>query len=199
MLIQPRWFPAFALLTFTCADAAGPPDDIEGACEWRRECAAHGSDVVVYDLGCAEHVSAEYDEASSYGCGAAYADWISCQATQRGKCPRPIVSSENVGADAGADSANAHADEYTEPCQGASDAFRLCQGKAKRDECLVIGSGGAGGCSIECALFSGECSAPARAGESSSCSCGTGDKVGASFMGQCGQDSLETDARSACQ
>ena len=136
MRIGSCWWPAvLSVLAFTCADAAGPPDDISGACERQRECAAkYGDDGISYDEGeCSDRLSAEYEDASGYGCGAVYADWVSCQANQRGNCP-PATSAN---------------DESVDPCQGASDAFLLCQGKAQRDEC--------------------------------------------------GQDSLETSARSACQ
>jgi len=190
------WFPAaLALLAFTCADSGDVPDEVSSACERQRECwAAEGGDVVAYDRDeCTARLSAEYDTASGYGCGAAYADWVSCQATQRGNCPPALVIDESSFAD------SSDADEPADPCQGAYDAFRRCQGEAKRDECVVVLFGGAGGCSIDCALFSGGCSVPTRAGESSSCSCDTGDNVGSTFTGQCGQDSLETNARSACQ
>lgn len=198
MLIRFRWFPAgLALLTLTCADASGPPDDISGACQRERECAAeYGFDVTSHDVDeCSDRLSAEYDDASSYGCGGAYADWVSCQATQRGNCRPPIISDVSSGADSG----NADGSESVDPCQDAYDAFRRCQGKAKHDECDVVIFGGTGTCSIGCALFVAECSAPAGAGEDSSCTCDTGDKVGATFLGQCDQDSVTTNARSACQ
>lgn len=131
MSIQSVWFPAvLALLAFSCDDAAGPPDDISGACERQRECAAeNGEGASSYDREqCPDRLSAEYDQASSYGCGAAYADWVSCQATQRGHCPLPIVMDESSGGDA----ANAGADESMDPCQSARDALELCQSEAER-------------------------------------------------------------------
>src|SRR5215471_21293284 len=98
MLIKSRWFPAvLALLAFTCDDSGGVPDDISGACLRERECwaAQVGSDVVSYNQDeCPDRLSAEYDDASGYGCAAAYADWVSCQATQRGNCPPPVVIDE---------------------------------------------------------------------------------------------------------
>jgi hypothetical protein len=201
MLIRSRWFPAaLALLAFTCDDAGGVPDDIDGACLRERECQAAqaGTDLGTSDRNeCPQRLSAAYDEASGYGCGAAYAEWVSCQATQRGNCPPPIVIGESAGDSSGADSADA--EPWVDPCQGAYDAFRRCQGQAQHDECDVVLFGGAGGCSIECALFTGECSAPGRVGESSSCSCDTGDKVGGTFTGQCNEDSLASNAHSACQ
>jgi hypothetical protein len=196
------WFPVvLALLAFRCDDSGSVPDDISAACARQRECAAQGgNDVTVYEPNeCPDRLSAEYDEASGYGCGAAYADWVSCQATQRGNCPPPVAIDGFAGDSSGADSANVDAVEDVDPCQGTYDAFRRCQGEAQRDECVVIGFGGAGGCSIRCALFSGQCSAPAGAGEGSDCSCEAGDKAGGTFRGQCGQDSLEANARNACQ
>ena len=197
-LMSSRWFPAvLALLAFTCDDAGDAPDDIGSACLRQAECetADAAADTAYDERACRDRLSAEYDDASSYGCSAAYAGWVSCQATQRGNCPPPIVIEDSAGESAG----SASADDSVDPCQEPYDAFRRCQGKARRDECVVIGSGGAGGCLISCALFSGQCSAPARAGESSSCSCQDGEKAGGNFMGQCGEDSLEASARGACQ
>ena len=135
-----------------------------------------------YERECRDRLTAEYDEATGYGCGAAYSDWVSCLATTQG------------GACSGV-----NAVDDTDPCQDTQGAFRACQGRARRDECVVLGFGGAGGCEISCALFSGDCAVPTQPGQSSACTCGTGEKVGAAFSGQCGDDALEMSARDACQ
>ena len=139
-----------------------------------------------YERECRDRLTAEYDEATGYGCGAAYSDWVSCLATTRGQCRPSFVDESSPGA-------------YVDPCRGTEDALRACQGRARRDECIVLGLGGAGGCDISCALFSGQCSPPTQAGQDSTCSCAGGDKTGATFSAQCCSDALETSARDACQ
>src|SRR3954467_1042339 len=105
MPMKSCWFPAvLSLLAFTCDDSGGVPDDISGACQRQRECwaAEVGSDAVAADRDeCPDRLSAEYDQASSYGCGGTYADWVSCQATQRGNCPPPVVLDESSGDSSG--------------------------------------------------------------------------------------------------
>jgi hypothetical protein len=137
MLLKSCWSPAvLALLAITCTDSGGVPDDIGSACARQRECgaAAAGEDGLSYDeRECRERLSAEYDEASGYGCGAAYADWVSCQATQRGNCPPPLVIDESSDSAAAA-SEDAAAEQDADPCQGAYDALRRCQEQAQRDE-----------------------------------------------------------------
>jgi hypothetical protein len=190
--LSPRWaVTSLGLLSLACEDAKGRPDDIVAACQHEIECAGQGA---LTQRECQDALNASYDEATTYGCGSAYADWVSCLATLRGPCPPPfIIDSAPSG------SSGDEPKPYADPCQPAHEAFRDCQGTMRRDECFVLGYGGAGGCMIGCALFSGECAAPSANGPSSSCSCEAGAKVGASFTGACGSQELETLARDACQ
>jgi len=170
---------ALALLSLTCTPAGSAPDEMANACLRVAECSGVSGQEARAERECRDRLNAEYDEATGYGCGSAYSDWVSCLATTRGQCPS--------------------GDSDVDPCQGAQDAFRACQGRARRDECVVIGFGGGGGCDISCALFSGECSAPSTPDQSSTCSCRDGDKTGATFSGQCTSEALEASARDACQ
>ena len=184
------WFPTvLALLAFTCDDASDAPDDISVVCQRQARCQDTSDGPSEFDEGeCRDQLSAGYDEASGYGCSATYTDWIKCQATEPVDCP-PAPQGNLIE----------HSSESANPCQGAYDAFRRCQAKANRDECVVVTAGGAGGCLISCTLFTGDCSAPASTSEDSSCVCQAGEKVGGTFSGRCGADSLETSARGACQ
>jgi len=186
---------SLALLALTCDDTGVALDDIGSACRRQAECATSADEVAPPESECRDRFTAEYDEATGYGCGAAYSDWVSCLATTRGQCRPPFVLESSLE-----DSADpSDSSTYVDPCRDTEDALRACQGRARRDACVVLGLGGAGGCDISCALFSGQCSPPAQAGQDSTCSCAGGDKTGATFSAQCGSDALETLARDACQ
>ncbi|MEO8183105.1 MAG: hypothetical protein ABI895_30105 [Deltaproteobacteria bacterium] len=110
---------ALAFLALTCEDTGAAPDDITSACRRQTECSPLPDEVAGSERECAQRLSAEYDDATSNGCGAAYSDWVSCLATTRGECRPPIV-------DDSADSGDSRA--YADPCQAAQDALRACQG-----------------------------------------------------------------------
>jgi hypothetical protein len=105
---------ALALLSLTCDDAGSAPDELGNACLRVAECSGVPVERARAERECRDRLTAEYDEATGYGCGSAYSDWVSCLATTRGQCP---PSEADV-----------------DPCQGAQDAFRACQGRARRDE-----------------------------------------------------------------
>jgi len=185
-----------AVLALTCDDTGVAPDDMTSACRREAECSGVPHEGALSERECTGRLSAEYDDATSYGCGAAYADWVSCLATTRGECQPPVIVEESLGDDSGDAEASS---AYVDPCNTAWDALQACQGRARRDTCAVIGFGGAGGCGIRCALFFGECSPPTQSGTSSTCTCAECDRTGATFSGQCSSAELETSARDACQ
>lgn len=189
-------FVSLCLLAFTCSEAEDAPDDLTAACRRDAECAGEPS-TPEYERSCREGLLAEYDEASSYGCAAQHADWVSCLATTRGQC-RPALAVDFGTAPEGSPATSPEEPEYVDPCQAQREAFRRCQGEARRDECVVLGFGGAGGCNISCALFEARCDAPMD-GPSSSCSCEDGAQVGAAFTSNCGEEDGLALARDACQ
>lgn len=91
-----------ALLALQCSDAEGAPDDLTAACRRLAECGAALGEAET-ERACADRLAAEYDEASTAGCAAEYADWVACLATTRGQCGE------------------------AEPCQAQQDTWSACQ------------------------------------------------------------------------
>lgn len=69
------------VLTVACGDAPGVPDDLEQACRQRVACESETGAVTRRQIDeCREALSDEYDEAATYGCAAAHAALVACQA-----------------------------------------------------------------------------------------------------------------------
>jgi len=181
----PRWLVAsscvlFGLPGLCCGgSSSGAPDSLDTACQRIANCPRDDvSSRRDREQQCLDNFSARYDEASGYGCAGAYADVVSCYASAAEVCP---------------------ATGLIEGCDSAQAAFRACQGRAGKDECVLIANvGGTSGCQIGCALFEATCTTPDAAGQHA-CSCNTGDQTGATFSVAACDERVEAAARAACQ
>lgn len=94
-----------SLLTLQCGEGEDIPDDLTAACRRLAECGTEMSPLET-ERECGDRLSAEYDEARTYGCATEHADWVGCLATSRGQCSE------------------------TDPCQAQQDAWSTCQQQA---------------------------------------------------------------------
>jgi hypothetical protein len=93
----------FCLLALHCDGGTDIPDDLTAACRRQAECRDTSLGEAEPEGACQDRLIAEYDEASTYGCAAEHADWVSCLSTTRGQC----------GA--------------ADPCQSSQETFASCR------------------------------------------------------------------------
>ncbi|MEY2931826.1 MAG: hypothetical protein RL033_2575 [Pseudomonadota bacterium] len=101
------WF-SLSFLAFHCDGGTDIPDDLTAACRRQAECRDAALGEAEPEGACQDRLIAEYDEASTYGCAAEHADWVSCLSTTRGQC----------GA--------------ADPCQGQQESFASCRDLARQ-------------------------------------------------------------------